>query len=151
MRPFQGVSANPSSARWAHGGVGRRGDEGGHPDRSAGGTSAPWFLRNHYRGRISERFRGVDVIWMEQVTLEKEKILNKAKARQAPSFQCGWRGFICGKSDFSRIVFRSDSSSWPPYRTIDLDGPQCKPFIFDAARPHLQRRRRCRTSSYRPR
>jgi hypothetical protein len=30
---------------------------------------------------------------MEQVTLEKEKILNKAKARQAPSFHCGWRGF----------------------------------------------------------
>src|SRR5438105_6604452 len=34
----------------------------------------------------SERFRGVDVIWLEQVTLEKEKILDKAKARQAPSF-----------------------------------------------------------------
>jgi len=34
----------------------------------------------------SERFRGVGVIWLEQVTLEKEKILDKAKARQAPSF-----------------------------------------------------------------
>jgi hypothetical protein len=33
----------------------------------------------------SERSRGVDVIWLEQVTLEKEKILEKAKARQAPS------------------------------------------------------------------
>jgi len=33
----------------------------------------------------SERSRGVDVIWLEQVALEKEKILEKVKARQAPS------------------------------------------------------------------
>jgi hypothetical protein len=50
--------------------------------------------------------------------------------------------FICGKSDFSRIVFfaaivragrRIEQSTWT--------APQCEPFIFDAATPAPQKAR----------
>ena len=40
-----------------------------------------WFLRNHDRSdrRTSERFRGADVVWMEQVTLERRNPSTKRK------------------------------------------------------------------------
>ena len=87
---------------------------------------------------LSKRSRNFGTILRRRRCLDgasnfgQEKSLDKAKARQAPSFHLsGWRGFYLRQNQIFRASsFCSDGPSWPPYRTIDLDGPQCMPFIL---------------------
>src|SRR5439155_17793252 len=136
----------PRVAAANHGGVVRRGGEGGHPDGSAGGTSGvmvpaePLSKRSKNFGTIPRRQRCLD----GASNFGKEKSLDKAKARQAPSFHLsGWRGFYLRQIRF--FAHRLFAAMVRAGRRI---GPQCEPFILRCClRPRLQRRRRRRTST----
>jgi hypothetical protein len=52
---------------------------------------------------------------MEQVTLEKEKILNKSESSTSPVIPLWMAGFLFAANQIFRASsFRSDSPSWPP-------------------------------------
>jgi hypothetical protein len=75
----------------------------------------------------------------------------QSESSTSPVIPLWMAGFLFAANQIFRASsFRSDSPSCRRIEQSTWTAPQCKPFIFDAARPHLQRRRRCRTSSYRP-
>src|SRR5437879_6391478 len=55
----------------------------------------------------------------------------QSESSTSPVIPLWMAGFLFAVNQIFRASsFRGDSPSWPPYRTIALDGPQCMPFIL---------------------